>query len=62
MTVDLSILEGKYPAKAHARRVKDWIIANGGDGSGVLYLEGQKQKYNEVRKMMSPYDFTSLCV
>jgi hypothetical protein len=50
MTVDLKVLEGKYPAKAHARTVKEWIIAHGGDGSGVLYLEGQKQKYNEVRE------------
>lgn len=48
MTVDLKILEGKYPAKAHAKKVKEWIVANGGDGSGVIYLEGQKQKYNEV--------------
>jgi Xaa-Pro dipeptidase len=48
MAIDLKILEGKYPAKAHAKKVKEWIVANGGDGSGVLYLEGQKQKMNEV--------------
>ena len=48
MTVDLKVLEGKYPAKAHAKRVKEWIGANGGDGSGVIYLESAKQKYNEV--------------
>jgi hypothetical protein len=49
MTVNLKILDGKYPAKAHAKKVKDWIIENGGDGSGVVYLEGQKKKYNEVK-------------
>jgi Xaa-Pro dipeptidase len=49
MAIDLKILEGKYPAKAHAKKVKEWIASNGGDASGVIYLEGQKQKYNEVR-------------
>jgi Xaa-Pro dipeptidase len=54
MTIDLKILEGKYPAKAHAKKVKEWIAANGGDASGVIYLEGQKQKYNEVRPERAP--------
>lgn len=48
MVVDLKVLEGKYPAKQHAKNVKEWIVKNGGDGKGVLYLEGQKLKYNEV--------------
>ncbi|KIW05875.1 hypothetical protein, variant 2 [Verruconis gallopava] len=55
MTVDLKVLDGKYPAKAHAKRVKEWIVANGGDGSGVLYLEGQKQKYNEDSDQEAPF-------
>jgi Xaa-Pro dipeptidase len=41
------ILKGKYPAKEHARRVADWIKSNGGASEGVLYLEGQKLRYNE---------------
>ncbi|KAI9692934.1 MAG: hypothetical protein M1822_004929 [Bathelium mastoideum] len=36
------ILGGKYPAKDHARRVVDWIAANGGERKGIIYLEGQK--------------------
>lgn len=54
--------QGKYPAKAHARKVAEWIAnqspSNGtngssnGDGhgkaSGVIYLEGQKTRMVEV--------------
>ncbi|KAF2237068.1 putative Xaa-Pro aminopeptidase pepP [Viridothelium virens] len=36
------ILNGKYPAKQHAHRVVEWIVANGGEKKGVIYLEGQK--------------------
>lgn len=39
---------GKYPAKAHARRVARWIADNGGPTSGVIYLEGQSEKIVEV--------------
>ena len=39
---------GKYPAKAHARRVAQWIARNGGPDGGVIYLEGQGTKMIEV--------------
>lgn len=39
---------GKYPAKAHCRRVAEWLAQNGGPKSGVIYLEGQALKENEV--------------
>lgn len=39
---------GKYPAKAHARRVARWIADNGGPSSGVIYLEAQSTKIVEV--------------
>ena len=42
------VLKGKYPAKQHAEKVADWIIEKGGDKSGTIYLEAQKQKLNEV--------------
>jgi len=42
------VLESKYPAKVHAKRVAEWIVKNGGDPNGVLYLEGQKTRMNEV--------------
>lgn len=38
---------GKYPAKAHARRVAKWIADNGGPQSGIIYLEGQSLQMNE---------------
>ncbi|KAF1987451.1 putative Xaa-Pro aminopeptidase [Aulographum hederae CBS 113979] len=48
MAIELEdILKGKYPAKEHARRVAQWIEENGGDGKGIVYLEGQKEKMIE---------------
>lgn len=46
------ILRSKYPAKAHAKRVADFIIKNGGDPKGVIYLESQKKRMNEVRHIL----------
>jgi hypothetical protein len=42
------VLKGRYPAKEHAKKVAKWIIEKGGDKNGTIYLEGQKQKLNEV--------------
>ena len=42
------LLKEKYPAKAHARKLAEWIKTNGGEGKGVIYLEGQKDKLIEV--------------
>ncbi|KAK5708682.1 hypothetical protein LTR17_020453 [Elasticomyces elasticus] len=39
---------GKYPAKAHARRVAKWIAEQGGPKSGIIFLEGQSTKMMEV--------------
>lgn len=39
---------GKYPAKAHARRVAEFIAANGGPKEGIIYLEAQKTAMVEV--------------
>jgi Xaa-Pro dipeptidase len=43
---------GKYPAKAHCRRVAAWIAENGGPSSGVIYLQGQTLKEHEVEVPM----------
>jgi Xaa-Pro dipeptidase len=42
------VLKGKYPAKAHAKRVAEWIVEKGGDKKGTIYLEAQKQRLLEV--------------
>lgn len=42
------ILKGKYPAKTHAKKVADYIIARGGDKTGTIYLEAQKSRLLEV--------------
>lgn len=52
MDAGLDILNGKYPAKAHAKKVAEHIIKNGGDPKGVLYLEGQKLRMIEVRRSL----------
>ena len=39
---------GKYPAKAHARRVAEFIAENGGPKEGIIYLEAQKTAMVEV--------------
>lgn len=42
-----AVLEGKYPAKAHARRVVDLLRSKMPDATGVLYLEGRRTKLQE---------------
>ncbi|KAL1592321.1 hypothetical protein SLS60_011398 [Paraconiothyrium brasiliense] len=44
------VLKGKYPAKLHAKKVADWIVARGGDRTGTIYLEAQKQRLLEANK------------
>jgi Xaa-Pro dipeptidase len=49
------ILSGKYPAKTHAKKVAEWILAKGGDKTGTIYLEGQKQKLLEDNDSEAPF-------
>lgn len=46
---------GKYPAKAHAKRVATYIAEHGGPTSGIVYLEGQKTHMTEV--LILPGDY-----
>jgi len=48
MATELEILNDKYPAKDHAKKVAEHIVKQGGDPKGVLYLEGQKLRMIEV--------------
>ena len=43
-----TVLKGKYPAKTHAKKVAQWILEKGGDKTGTIYLEAQKNKLLEV--------------
>ncbi|KAF1830741.1 putative Xaa-Pro aminopeptidase pepP [Decorospora gaudefroyi] len=49
------VLKGKYPAKAHAKKVAEWIVEKGGDKNGTIYLEAQKQKLNEDNDGEAPF-------
>lgn len=50
-----SILAGKYPAKAHARRVAEYIRARGHGESGIIYLEAQKTRLIEDNDEPVPF-------
>jgi Xaa-Pro dipeptidase len=50
-----AILGGKYPAKAHARRVVDYIKKSKPAATGVLYLEGQKTQMIEDNDESAPF-------
>ena len=55
MTAVDSVLMGKYPAKAHARRVVEYIKKSKPDAQGVLYLEGQKTIMMEDNDEAQPF-------
>jgi Xaa-Pro dipeptidase len=54
-----TILKGKYPAKAHARKVVEFMKSKNKDVSGVLYLEGQKTKMIEDNDGEAPFRYVS---
>lgn len=51
------VLQGKYPAKEHAKKVKEWLLSKGGDKNGTIYLEAQKQKLNEDNDGEAPFRY-----
>ncbi|GAB1319908.1 Xaa-Pro aminopeptidase [Madurella fahalii] len=50
-----TILQGKYPAKRHAKRVVEYIRSKVPDASGVLYLEGRATKLIEDNDEAEPF-------
>lgn len=55
-----SVLQGKYPAKAHARRVVAWMRESRSDVTGLLYLEGQKTRMLEDNDSEAPFRWVLL--
>ena len=49
------ILKDKYPAKAHAKQVVEYLKSKGANVDGVLYLEGQKTHMNEDNDQEAPF-------
>lgn len=47
MAAVTDVLKEKYPAKAHAKRVAEYIAARGGDANGTMYIEGQRTRMIE---------------
>lgn len=52
-----AILAGKYPAKAHARRVAGYLHERGYRGPGVIYLEAQKTRLIEDNDEAMPFRY-----
>lgn len=52
-----TILAGKYPAKAHARRVVEYIRKTNPNATGTLYLEGQKTRMIEDNDEPQPFRY-----
>ncbi|KAH8898276.1 putative Xaa-Pro aminopeptidase [Thozetella sp. PMI_491] len=50
-----AVLKGKYPAKAHAKRVADYIREKIPGASGVLYLESRSTKLLEDNDEAEPF-------
>ena len=50
-----AVLKGKYPAKAHAKRVTEYIQSKVPDAKGVLYLEGRMTKLIEDNDEPEPF-------
>ncbi|KAK3295266.1 peptidase M24, structural domain-containing protein [Chaetomium fimeti] len=50
-----TILQGKYPAKQHAKRVVDYIRTKVPDATGVLYLESRMTKLLEDNDEPEPF-------
>ncbi|RAH73600.1 aminopeptidase P family protein [Aspergillus aculeatinus CBS 121060] len=55
MTSLESILAGKYPAKAHARRVAQGLQSYGNGRHGIIYLEAQKTRLIEDNDEAMPF-------
>jgi Xaa-Pro dipeptidase len=49
------VLAGKYPAKAHARKVLEYIQRSQPNAKGVFYLEGQKTRMIEDNDEAQPF-------
>lgn len=51
------VLEGKYPAKEHARKVVEFIRSREPGAEGVLYLEAQKTVMIEDNDEAAPFRY-----
>lgn len=54
----VKIPSGKYPAKAHAEKVTEYLISNNpASGSATIYLEGQKTRFLEDSDQDQPFRY-----
>lgn len=54
----VKIPSGKYPAKAHAKKVAEYLIFNNSAaGSATIYIEGQKTRLLEDNDQDQPFRY-----
>lgn len=51
------ILQDKYPAKAHAKKVATYLLSQGAAPDSVIYLEGQKTRMIEDNDGEAPFRY-----
>jgi Xaa-Pro dipeptidase len=56
-----AVLKGKYPGKAHAKRVVDLLRKTNPDANGVIYLEGRMTKLLEDNDSPEHFRFVIPC-
>jgi hypothetical protein len=54
-----TVLQGKYPARQHAKRVVDYIHSKVPGAGGALYLEGRAEKLLEDNDSPEPFRYAS---
>ena len=52
-----AVLKGKYPGKAHAKRVVELIRKEDANANGVLYLESRHTKLLEDNDSPEPFRY-----
>lgn len=55
-----AVLKGKYPGKAHAKRVVQMLREKGAATDGILYLEGRHTKMIEDNDGPEPFRYVIL--
>lgn len=54
----VQVPSGKYPAKAHAKKVAEYLIINtSAAGSATIYVEGQKTRLLEDNDQDQPFRY-----
>jgi Xaa-Pro dipeptidase len=54
------VLRSKYPAKAHAKRVVEYLAGKGVNTNGIIYLESQQTQMQEDNDAEAHFRYVAL--